>query len=140
MIREVLLRIAALFSYCGGPLFIADLLKPRMSAGMAFLITFPPVLLMVLGALLMDDDLRSRWASTAVRAGRLGLYIVLGTHAYALWCFVRGVRMPDQVLHYLGIGIGVVWSIYYLRAARRWVRLTDSSSFDSSSPKPIEPS
>ncbi len=34
--REGLLKIAAIFSYCGGPLFIADLLKPRWGAGLAY--------------------------------------------------------------------------------------------------------
>ena len=138
--KEGALKIAALFSYCGGPLFIADLLKPRIGTAGAFVITFLPVLLMVMGALFMDDDIRSRWAFAAVRAGRVGLYIVAGMHVYALWCFAHGVRKPDQTLYYLGIVVGVAWSIYYLRAARRGVRPTDASSFDPSSPKPIEPS
>jgi hypothetical protein len=135
MMREAVLRIAALFSYCGGPLFIADALKPRLDSKPAFLMTFLPVGIMVVGALCIDDDIRSRWSFGAVWAGRQSLYIVLGLHTYALWCFVRGVRVPDQSLHYIGIAVGVAWSVAYLRAARRWVSAPDHISTD-----PIEPS
>ncbi len=89
--REAVLRIAAQFSYCGGPLFISDVLKPRLNVGPAFLI---------------------------------------------------GVRVPDQSLHYLGIPVGSVWSVAYLRAARRWVSSPRGSSHpgDPTSTEPIEPS
>jgi hypothetical protein len=140
--REAVLKIAALFSYCGGPLFIADLLKPHLGFGLVFWMTFLPVLLMVLGAIGLDDDARNRWSSAAVRAGHLGLYTVLGMNAYALWCFVDGVRMPDQSLHYLGIAVGVAWSLAFLRAARRWASSAGGSSHagDRASTEPIEPS
>jgi hypothetical protein len=125
--RVAVLKITALFSYCGGPLFIAELLKPRLGVWPAFLITFLPVGLMVIGALGLDEP-RDRWSIAAVRAGRKGLYIVLGMHFYALWCFLEGTRVSEQSLYYLGITVGTAWSIAYLRAARRWA----SSSGDSS--------
>ena len=139
--REAVLKITALFSYCGGPLFIGELLKPRLGVGPAFLITFLPVGLMVLGALCLDDT-RNRWSIAAVWAGRQGLYVVAAMHLYALWRFVDGVRMPDQSLYYLGIIVGAVWSIAYLRAARRWTSSPDGSSDerDRGSTEPIEPS
>ena len=118
MMKDVVLRIAALFSYCGGPLFIADLVKPRFGTGMVFCITFLPVGLMVLGALCLDET-HNRWASMAITAGRMSVYIVFAMHLYAVWRFVDGVRVPDQRLHYIGIAIGVAWSAGYLRAARR---------------------
>lgn len=120
MIKEGVLKITALFSYCGGPLFIAELLKPHFDKVVVFLVTFFPVLLMVLGALLMEDDTASRWSAAFVRAGRWGLYMVLVMHAYALACFLSGTRASEQGLYYLGIAVGVGWSIAYLRAARRW--------------------
>jgi len=140
--REAVLRIAALFSYCGGPLFIADLLKPRFGVVPVFLITFLPVGLMVVGALCLDFETRDRWSLAAVRAGRKSLYIVLGTHFYALWCFAGGMRVPDQSLHYLGIGVGVLWSIAYLRAARRSAAAPGdpARARDRLSNEPIEPS
>src|SRR5262245_57009707 len=120
VLREIVLKVAALFSYCGGPLFIIDLLKPRPDVG-TFVISFLPVGLMVVGALCLHDDTHSRWSHAAVWVGRQSLYVVLGMHAYAVWRFAHGVRVPDQSLHYLGIAVGVAWSVAYLRASRRWV-------------------
>lgn len=141
MIKEGALKITALFSYCGGPLFIAELLKPRFDKVVVFLITFFPVGLMVLGALLMEDDTASRWSAAFVRAGRWGLYVVLGMHAYALACFINGTRISEQGLYYFGIAAGVGWSIAYLRAARRWVSSPEESTHpeDHTSAGPIEP-
>jgi hypothetical protein len=140
--REGVLKIAALFSYCGGPLFIADLLKPRHSTVAAFWITFLPVGFMAIGALCLDDDTRSRWSRVVVRAGRTGLFLVLGMHLYAIWCFVNGVHVPDQALHYMGIAIGLAWSFAYLRASRRWISSTGGLSYAGGTPstEPIEPS
>jgi len=141
MIKEGVLKITALFSYCGGPLFIAELLKPRFDKVMVFLVTFFPVLLMILGALLMDDDTASRWSAAFVRAGRWGLYVVLIMHAYALACFINGMRVSEQGLYYFGITVGVGWSIAYLRAARRWVSSPENPAQpgDHTSAGPIEP-
>lgn len=139
--NEAVLKIAALFSYCGGPLFIADVWKPRLNGVPAFLITFLPVGFMVIGALFLNDATHDRTSFAAVWAGRQGLYIVLGMHVYALWCFVDGVRVPDQSLHYFGIAVGVAWSVAYLRAARRRVASPRCSSHtdDCASTEPIEP-
>ena len=142
MMRETLLRLAALFSYCGGPLFVADILKRRLGPGpTAFVITFLPVGVMVLGAFYLGDHARSRWSRTIVWAGRQGLYVALGMHAYAAWYFAHGVRKPDQALHYVGIVVGVVWSFAYLVEGRRWESWPADAApeADRSSTDPIEP-
>jgi len=138
-VKELAVKLAALFSYCGGPLYVADLLKPRIGTESAFLITFLPVGIMVLGAFFMDDA-GSRWLHPVVRAGRLALYVVLAMNMYAIWCFALGVRTPDQVLHYIGLAVGAAWAVYYLRESRRWARKTDAlNAPDPTTPKPIEP-
>src|SRR5262245_61824808 len=118
-IRDALLKIAALFSYCGGPLFIADLLKPHLDKDVASLLTFVPVGFMVIGAYFLEDVFPDRLSSAAVWVGRLSLYVVIGMHVFAFWRFANGVRVPDQRLHYIGITVGVLWSFAYLRAAGR---------------------
>jgi hypothetical protein len=118
--REAVLRITALFSYCGGPLFIAEQLKRHIDHVVAFLLTFLPVGFMVMGALCLNDMTRSRWSFAAVWAGRRGLYIVLAMHLYALACFARGARVSEPFLYYSGIAVGIAWSVVYLRASRRW--------------------
>jgi len=77
-------------------------------------------------------------ATLGVLGGGVGLVM----HVYTLWCFVGGVRVPDQALHYLGIAVGLAWSFAYLRAARRWKSSPRGSSHagDRASTEPIEPS
>lgn len=137
--RELLLKLAALFSYCGGPLFVGGVLRRHMDPMAGFLITFLPVALMVVGAFFLDDDTEDRLASSFVRAGRLGCYVTLAMHVYALGRFANGTRVPDQGLNYFGIAVGLVWSVFYLRAARRWASASDRTD-DRTSSRPIEPS
>jgi hypothetical protein len=137
-----LVKIAALFSYCGGPLLVSDLLKPRFGTQVAFPVTIAPVLLMVLGALFLDDDVEDRLARAAVWWGRQGLYVALAMHVYAIWRFALGLHVSEQWLYYAGIIVGLIWSTVYLRAGRRWVVARHRSTGrppdrDSS---PIEPS
>lgn len=139
--RELFLKLAALFSYCGGPLFIAGLLKPRFGMGPAvFLATFLPVAMMVVGAYNLDYS-PSPMSVAIVRLGLLGVVITLGMHVYAVGCFVRGIHVPDQGLHYFGIAVGIVWSVVCVREVRRWMSAVASRpSPDATSSDPIEPS
>ena len=138
--KELALKLAALFSYCGGPLFVAELLKPRFDHDAVFMITFAPVALMLVGALSLGYQPGDRLAAFAVSLGRQGVYVTLGMHAYALMRFVGGTRMADQGLYLFGIAIGVVWSVFYLRAARRGAAIHRAGERDPASAKPIEPS
>jgi hypothetical protein len=138
--RYAVLKISALLSYCGGPLFLSNLLKPRLGIGPAFLITFLPVGLMFIGALSLEDP-RGRWSTFAVGVGRQSLYIVMGMHLYALWALLNGVRVAEPYLYYSGIVVGGAWSLVYLRAARRWASSVGASRApDGRSAEPIEPS
>ena len=143
MTRHTLLKLAALFSYCGGPLFIADELKPRFDGGLAgFWLTFPPVGVMILGALSLGDSHSSGWARAMVWAGKVGLFLALGMHGYAIWCFAHGEHPFNQSLHTFGIVVGVVWSFAYLIEARRWEASAPQpvAAGDRASADPIEPS
>jgi hypothetical protein len=115
------LKIAALFSFCGGPLLVSDQIKPRFGTHVAFLVTIAPVLVMLFGALFLEDDVEDRIARAAVWLGRQGLYVVLAMHAYAIWWFVHGLHVSEKWLYYAGIVVGLIWSTVYLRAGRRWV-------------------
>ena len=137
--RELLLKLAALFSYCGGPLYVGGVLKLHIDPMAGFLLTFLPVALMVLGACSLDGLLEDRLAAWAVWAGRQGLYVTLAMHAGAIVRFLGGVRVADQGLHYFGIAVGLVWTVFYLPAARRWTASRGLAD-DRTSSRPIEPS
>jgi hypothetical protein len=135
-------KIAALFSFCGGPLLVSDLLKPRFGTHVAFFVTIAPVLVMLFGALFLEDDVEDRIARAAVWWGRQGLYVVLAMHAYAVWRFARGLHVSEQWLYYAGIVVGLIWSTAYLRAGRRWVVARNRTAVEppERDGSPIEPS
>jgi drug/metabolite transporter (DMT)-like permease len=135
-------KIAALFSFCGGPLLVSAQLKPRFGAHVAFLVTIAPVLVMAIGTLFLEDDVEDRIARAAVWCGRQGLYVVLAMHAYAIWWFAHGFHVSEQWLYYTGIVVGLIWSTVYLRAGRRWVvaRNRSAGTHAGRDGSPIEPS
>jgi hypothetical protein len=117
-----LVKIAALFSFCGGPLLVSAQLKPRFGTRGAFLVTIAPVLVMFIGTMFLEDGVEDRLARAAVWWGRVGLYVVLAMHAYAIWWFARGFHISEPWLYYTGIVVGLIWSTVYIRAGRRWVK------------------
>lgn len=141
-LSAALFKMAALFSFCGGPLLVSDQLKPRFGTPVALLVTLTPVLVMLIGTLFLEDDVEDRIARTAVWWGRQGLYAALAMHAYATWRFAHGLRVSEQSLRYAGIVVGLVWCVVYLRAGRRWVvaRHRSAGGPPEGDRSPIEPS
>jgi hypothetical protein len=140
--RIAFLKIAALFSFCGGPLLVSDRLKPHFGPQVAFLVTFVPVGLMFFGALFLEEDIGDRLARVAVWLGRQALYVVVAMHVYAVWRFANGLRVSEQYLYYIGIGVGFVWAMLYLYTARRWATPPNHGSVNDGHQegRPIEPS
>ena len=136
------IKIAALFSFCGGPLLVSGQLKPSFGTVVAYLVTITPVIVMLIGALFLEDDVEDRIARAAVWWGRQGLYVALAMHAYAIWWFARGHQVSELWLYYAGIVVGLIWSIVYLRAGRRWVAARNPGAGNPAGRdgSPIEPS
>jgi hypothetical protein len=140
-LKTGLFKVAALFSFCGGPLLISNLLKPRYGTQVAFLVTMIPVVVMLFGALFLEDDVEDRTARAAVWWGRQGLYVALAMHAYAIWRFAGGLHVSEPWIYYAGIVVGLIWSGVYLRAGRRWVsRNRNAGKHPGRDGSPIEPS
>lgn len=120
------LKAAALLSFCGGPLLIADELKPRVGAGWAPLaLTFWPIVLMIFGAFPLGVDSEEepdRMDSISVWAGLLGVVVLLVMDAYAMWRLSVIPPRADLGLMTVGILVGVLSSIWYVALARRFLR------------------
>jgi hypothetical protein len=140
LLGTLFLKLAALGSYCGGPLLLCDRLKPHLGTLLAFLVTFIPVGFMLFASFFLEDDLKDRMARFIVMLGRQALYLVLAMHAYALWCFLNGFHAAEPYLYYAGIGIGIAWSIFYLRAARQWAAAPNYGTDNYRNGRPIVPS
>src|SRR5262245_57836763 len=82
--------LALLFAFCGGPLFVADLLTPRFG-GAGFLAAIAPLMIALVGASsFMELDpigtgRHLRFGGRAVVVGLTGMIITGLMNAFALW-------------------------------------------------------
>jgi MFS family permease len=117
-------------SFCGGPLFVADLLKPGFGVA-GFLAAIAPLMIALLGAFsFMELDpigigpqMRSRLGSRAVLAGLAGLMITGLMNAFAFWRLAMSEAHPDRSLIMTGIVAGTVLSVGYVYLAWRYLRM-----------------
>jgi hypothetical protein len=123
MWRELAVKLSAFASSLGGPLYVFDLLAPRVgSKPQAFAIVFLPVALLIVGALSLGLE-RERLERFLVRAGRVGAWLLLLVDAFASWqLFVVGVPYPNRSLVAFGILVGVLGSAAYLGHTSRSLR------------------
>jgi hypothetical protein len=135
-LREGVIKIAALLSYCGGPLILADVLKPHLGVPVAFGVTFLPIVLMILAAPSLEG--RSwRWDGLFVRPGIYGAWMSLAMHAYGGWILATAaVRSLDFGLYVVGLIVGIPIAIWYVISANRWLSRVEAHRND---PTPIEP-
>jgi hypothetical protein len=123
--------VALLLSFCGGPLFIAGLLKPILPDKLIFLLTFTPLMIAGLGASSFLELTarkgvplyRSDWGTRAVIAGVLCVGLVGLMNAFTIWQLVTGPPIADRSLVISGIVAGTLLSGVYLDLARRHQRL-----------------
>src|SRR2546428_76277 len=114
---------AVLISFCGGPLFVADLLKAGFwDAG--FSVGIAPWTIALLSAFTFMELLpigiegrRSRLGSCAVLAGLASVMIIGLMNAFASWRLAMGEVHPNQSLIVTGIIVGMALSVGYIYLA-----------------------
>ena len=102
--QVLLLKLAALFSFCGGPLVVADSLKTHMHRDLAFAIAFLPTLGLIFGSW-------SLWEPAVA---------LVGMNVYAVHELMNGAERADGGLIRPGIVVGVVFVAYYAHASHRF--------------------
>jgi hypothetical protein len=121
-LKALAIKLLALASFLGGPLYLADLLKPDWGQKTAFLMAFGPLALMLLGAVSLVDDPAERLGRIAVGAGVVGAILVALQHAFAGWqLWIAGADHPNRGLIGFGIVVGVPTVAAYLHLARRFL-------------------
>jgi hypothetical protein len=118
----VVLKIASLFSFCGGPLIFCDWLKPRLGQPLALGLAFAPVALLLYGLLALRDGARDSWDRVGIQGGRAGAWVLLLLNGIAAPRWLTTTRDPDATLHMLGTFAALVTAAVYLRAASRALR------------------
>jgi len=119
---EILIKVTALLSACGGPLVIYGFLKPRLGVPVAFGICFLPIALMIFGTLFMDIDGIGAFQARFVRLGLAGALLALNMHLYGVYVLATAAaRGPDDGLTIVGIIVGIPTSAVYIYLTRRWL-------------------
>src|SRR5262245_14295184 len=106
--RLLLLKLAALFSFCGGPLLLADTLKIHMHKNLAFAITFAPSVALIFGVYSLWEAKPDRWDIAMVLFGAVGAAVLVAMDAFAVVELIGAPDRADGGLIRLGIGVGLV--------------------------------
>jgi hypothetical protein len=116
----LLLKLAALFSFCGGPLVLADSLKAHMDKDPAFAIAFVPTVALIFGVYSLWEAVPNRWDDAMVILGALGATVLVGMNVFAVFELITSPERADGGLIKLGIAVGIVFVAYYAHASRRF--------------------
>ena len=116
-----LMTLGGLWSGCGGPLLVIDLLKGRLGVLTALLIGLLPIGLMMMGALHLESGPGDRLGRRFVELGRVSMYVMVGMQLYGIWLILRGLQSPALPLYCTGIAVGLVSAWAYQVAATRWI-------------------
>jgi hypothetical protein len=123
--QTIAIKLIALIAFCGGPLFVADLLKPVLGQNQAFLAAFAPLGTAIICAFSLWEDHPWSWGKPAVAVGLLGATLVAAMSVFALCRLAGDQDRPDRGLMLLGSVVGLLATAAYARLA--WRRLGPSS-------------
>lgn len=121
--RLLLLKLAALFSFCGGPLVLADSLKTYTHKDIAFAIAFAPCVALIFGVHSLWEANPDRWDNVMVVFGAVGAAALVGMDAFAISELMDGQHRADESLIRLGIGVGLAFVALYAYASQRFFHL-----------------
>jgi hypothetical protein len=116
----LLLKLAALFSFCGGPLVLAESLKTHMHKDAAFAIAFAPTVGLIFGVYSLWEAAPDRWDTAMVIFGAFAAAVLVGMNVFAVFELVNGPERADGGLVRLGIAVGMVFVAFYAHASRRF--------------------
>ncbi len=124
--RVLVIKLSALGAFIGGPLFVADLLKPSLGQKLAFAIAFAPIGVATLAILWVLDEAPTPAVRALAIVGGAGCLGLLGMDAFALWRLWTGTYHPNAQMIQFGCACAlVVTPLYFVQARRLFVpRLT----------------
>jgi hypothetical protein len=114
------LKIGALLSFCGGPLYVTDLLKPVLGNPGAFLAGFSPVALMVFGVFSLVEDEPSAFSRVVALAGAVASLVVMVESVVAAVRVMGGEERADAGLILLGCVVSIAGALGYFWLMGRW--------------------
>jgi hypothetical protein len=118
--RLLLLKLAALFAFCGGPLVVSDLLKAHLHKDVAFAIAFAPSVALIFGVYSLWESKPDRWDTAMVLFGAVGAAVLVAMNVLAISELIDTPDRADGGLIRVGIGVGLVFVAFYAHATRRF--------------------
>jgi hypothetical protein len=116
------LKLAALFSFCGGPLFLSDVLDIKHRSPLYFAIPFAPVALLLFGALALQSEETDTLGRLSIEGGLVGAALLTAMNLYTAIELFGAPRRPDGGLMAFGIAVGLCTAIVYTVAAIPFLR------------------
>lgn len=116
------LKLSALFSFCGGPLFFADLLDVKQRSAWHFAVPFAPIALLLFGALALRGEEADTLGRISIEGGLFGAAALTAMNAYATLQLVAGAPRADGNLMAFGIAVGFCTAVIYVVTALRFLR------------------
>lgn len=114
----LVLKIGALLTFCGGPLYLSDRLEPIVHQPWAFGVAFAPVAVFLFATLsLVEDGPRS--GGIAVWSGAISSAVILVESAWAAWQIMAGPARADSGLMLLGCAVSFAVVVAYAQLASR---------------------
>lgn len=117
------LKLAALLSFCGGPLAVTDWLKLHIDRNLAFAIGLFPSVALIFGVYSLRSDPPDRWDDCMVLFGCIGAVTLVAMNIFGLQQLMVEPDRADGGLIKLGIAIGTLFVGYYAYASYRFFRL-----------------
>lgn len=117
------LKLAALLSFCGGPLAVVDWLELHMDRNLALTIGLFPSVALIFGVYSLRSDPPDRWDDCMVLFGCIGAVTLVTMNIFGLQQLMVEPDRADGGLIKLGIAIGTLFVGYYAYASHRFFRL-----------------
>ena len=117
---SILLPLAALLSFCGGPLFLLDTIDSVAGTPGAVVIAFGPVLVTAVGAFSLWRGHPLSLGRWGVLAGLAAVVLIAAMDAFAIsQLLVARPPQPDLSILIFGIAMGLTVALAYLWLATR---------------------
>lgn len=117
--QALILKLAALFTFCGGPMILADTLKPEFGQMGGFAVGMAPVAMLLLGGTALADPHRDWFERMSIRAGVMGAIVIVAMNAYGVWVLVANPDRADATLNWIGVVVGMATVVAYGVLVRR---------------------
>jgi len=123
----LVLKLSALFSFCGGPLFVSDALDIKHRSPLYFAIPFAPIALLLFGSLALRSEDTDTLGRLSIEGGLVGAALLTAMNVHAAFELFGSPPRPDGGLMAFGIAVGLCTAIVYTGTAIPYLQRTAPS-------------